>query len=516
MGRKCVKCKWVFEIKRNGIFRSRLVACGYSQVPGVDFTESYAPVINDITWRILIIIKMIFGYSAKIVDVETAFLYGDLDEEIFMDCPPGMEHEEDECLELNKSIYGLVQAARQYYLKFTQVLRKIGFIGGKADPCLFKRQDTNGTVFIAIWVDDSLLIGDDLAIEATIKDLRKAGFNLKIEGSLDDYLSCEISMNDNNTKGWIHQPHLLKKLELKFGKDVEKLQDYTTPGTPGISTLRDADLAVSKEEHKYYRSGVGMLLYLVKHTRPDIANAVRELSKALDKPSPAAIKEMKRVIKYVLTTKNQALKVAPTPMTQDEMWTMTAFSDSDYATDPETRRSITGFVLYLMGVPISWKSKGQKSVSLSSTEAEYIALSETAKEVRFVYQVLESIGFKVKLPIVIRVDNVGAIFLSENVAISQRTKHVDIRYRFVQEFILDGFLKIVFVKTEENDADIMTKNLRKDLFLTHSEKLMGDKSMDFGVDRKGVGRYRSQNESCGTKIVENGIDGETTGDSEKV
>ena len=116
---------------------------------------------------------------------------------------------------------------------------------------------------------------------------------MKIEGSLDDYLSCEISMNENNTKGWIHQPHLLKKLELKFGRDVEKLQDYTTPGTPGISTLRDADLAVSKAEHKYYRSGVGMLLYLVKHTRPDIANAVRELSKALDKPSPAAIKEMK-------------------------------------------------------------------------------------------------------------------------------------------------------------------------------------------------------------------------------
>ena len=273
-GRKCVKCKWVFEIKRNGIFRSQLVACGYSQVPGIDFTESYAPVINDITWRILIIIKMIFGYNAKIVDVETAFLYGNLDEQIFMDCPPGMEHEEHKCLELNKSIYGLVQAARQYYLKFTQVLRNIGFIGGNADPCLFKRQDKNGTVFIAIWVDDSLLIGDDSAIEATIKDLRNAGFNLKIEGSLDDYLSCEISMNENNTKGWIHQPHLLKKLELKFGRDVEKLQDYTTPGTPGISTLRDAELTVSKEEHKYYRSGVGMLLYLVKHTRPDIANAV--------------------------------------------------------------------------------------------------------------------------------------------------------------------------------------------------------------------------------------------------
>ena len=107
-------------------------------------------------------------------------------------------------------------------------------------------------------------------------------------------------------------------------------------------------------------------------------------------------------------------------------------------------------------------------------------------------------------------------YLSENVAISQYTKHVDICYRFVQEFILDAFLKIVFVRTEENDADIMTKNLRKDLFLTHSQKLMGEKSADFGADRKGVGEYRSQNQSCGTKLVKDGIDGETYGDSEKV
>jgi hypothetical protein len=148
------------------------------------------------------------------------------------------------------------------------------------------------------------------------------------------------------------------------------------------------------------------------------------------------------------------------------------YSDSDYAGDRETRVSIAGFVIYLLGVPISWKSKGMKSVALSSSEAEYVALSEAAKEVKLIYQVLRSMGVKVKLPIVVRVDNIGAIFMAENVAVSQRTKHIDVRYRFVQEFVMDGFLKIIFVRTGDNDADIFTKNLSGDLHEKHRNNMV--------------------------------------------
>ena len=153
-------------------------------------------------------------------------------------------------------------------------------------------------------------------------------------------------------------------------------------------------------------------------------------------------------------------------------WQIVAFSDSDYAGDKETRISVAGFILYLMGVPISWHSKGEKSVTLSSSEAEYVALSEAAKEVKYVYQVLASMGIQVKLPIVVRVDNIGAIFMSNNVAVSQRTKHVDIRYHFVREFVFDGFLKVIFVKTDDNDADIFTKNVSGDLYQRHSKKMV--------------------------------------------
>ncbi len=229
------------------------------------------------------------------------------------------------------------------------------------------------------------------------------------------------------------------------------------------------------EKHALFRSGVGLLLYLVKHTRPDIANAVRELSKVLDGPSPAAYKELLRVIKYVLDTKGLAIKVKPLSLGELVEWLIVVFSDSDFAGDKETRISISGFVLYLMGVPISWRSKGMRSVTLSSSEAEYVALSEAVKEIKFVYQLLVMMGIPVKLPIIVHVDNVGAIFMSENVSVSQRTKHVDVRYRFVQEFVVDGFIKVVFVKSEDNDADLFTKNLGGELHGKHSSKMVENK-----------------------------------------
>ena len=384
------------------------------------------------------IIKILKKYEATIVDVETVFLFGDLEEEVYMTCKE--VHDDDKVLLLIHSIYGLVQSARQYYIKFKEKLNNVGFSGGFPDPCLMMKETENGVVYIAVWVDDSLLIGDEKAIEEAVDDLKKLGFNLKIEGTLEDYLSCEITFNKEKTMGWIHQPHLITKLEKRYGNLVKELQKYKTPSSPGEIIMRNTDSVVNKESHANYRSGVGMLLYLVKHTRPDIANPVRELSKALDLPSPKAYKSMLRIVKFVLDTRNLAIRIKPIPFDGEGMWQIVAFSDSDFAGDCETRISIAGFVLYLMGVPISWKSKGMKSVTLSSSEAEYVALSEAAKEVKFVYQVMKSLGLKTKMPIIIRVDNIGAIFMSNNVVVSQRAKHVDCRFKFVQEFVFDGFI----------------------------------------------------------------------------
>ena len=324
-----------------------------------------------------------------------------------------------------------------------KILRQLNFDGGYADPCLFTRKDDNGIVFIALYVDDCLCIGTKAAIDDVIDKLRKFDLNLKIDRELKDYLSCEIHFASDRKSAVLHQGHIIKSIRNEFEREVKDLQEYRTPGTPGVGMIRDPDgVSVSPELQSRFRMGVGKLLYLVKHTRPDIANAVRELSKMLDCTNEGAIKELRRVIKYVLDTSNDGLKIAPTARGEDGFFDLEVFCDSDFAGDKETRISVAGYIMYLCGVPISWRSKAMKSVTLSSSEAEYVSLSEAAKEVKFITQVIESMGIIVQKPVRIRVDNIGAIFMAGNVTTSPRTKHVDVRYRYVTEFIEDGLVKI--------------------------------------------------------------------------
>ena len=213
-----------------------------------------------------------------------------------------------------------------------------------------------------------------------------------------------------------------------------------------------------------------MLLYLVKHSRPDIANATRELSKSMDAATEVGYQELLRVIKYVLDTEDYGLKLEPRK--ENEMWNLEAFSDSDWAGDKQSRISICGYILYFCGVAIAWKSKGMKHVTLSSSEAELVALSECVKDVKFVMKILEDLGIKVPCPVTVRVDNVGAIFLAENATTSQRTRHIDIRYKWVSEFIENGEIEVIFVKTLENDADIFTKNTSSAVNDRHVKRMM--------------------------------------------
>ena len=231
------------------------------------------------------------------------FLYGNLEEEIYMERPPGLEHEVDECLLLNQSLYDLVQAARQYYMKFTGVDKKLDFVGGKVDPCLRMRMHNQDAVALSIHVDNSLAIGKNEHIQQAIEDLEHSGFKLKVEGELDDYLSCKITFDEDGKGAYIHQPHLLMKLKKKFELLINLSKKYTTPGTPSTHVMKSEEEKLNEKEHALYQSGVGMLLYLVKHTQPDIVNAVQELSKVLDEPRKMAWKEFLQDTKYVLDTR---------------------------------------------------------------------------------------------------------------------------------------------------------------------------------------------------------------------
>jgi Reverse transcriptase (RNA-dependent DNA polymerase) len=283
-GRKCVKCKWVLDVKRNSVFRARLVACGYSQQPGVDFTESFSPVVNDSIFRCLIVIEMLFKLISKIIDIEVAFLNGHLEELIYMNTPPGVEVSDDECVLLQKSLYGLVQSARQFFKMFSAVLRQLGMMQSNIEPCVFHQETRLGILIVAVYVDDCYVIGTDAWLNKFIVDIQAAGFKIMIEDKPTDCLSCEIKFNSDKTCAWLGQPHLVKQLEKSFGILIKGNYNYLTPGTPSFSFVRpnlEAD-KISPEPQKVYRMAVSTLLQIVKHSRPDIANPVRELSKCMD------------------------------------------------------------------------------------------------------------------------------------------------------------------------------------------------------------------------------------------
>ena len=283
------------------------------------------------------------------------------------------------------------------------------------------------------------------------------------------FVGCDIIKSKDKKAIWLHQSKLIKHLKQNFNDEVKHFRSFKTPAGPKTIVMRPLpdDPKLSEEQQSRYRSGVGMLLYLIKHSRPDLANAIRELTKVLDGATTAHYKAMLRVIRYVFDTERYGLLLNPNGKTPVEV---IAYSDSEYGGDRDTRISVYGYKIYLNGALISWKSKSGKSVTLSSTEAEYFACSEATKEVMFVKNILETMGIDMKVPAVVKMDNTGAIFLANNHTSGQRTKHIDIRVHHVRGHITDGVLKIEFVKSEDNDADILTKNTTEETFIKHADK----------------------------------------------
>jgi hypothetical protein len=447
--RKVIGNRWVFVQKRNGVYRARLVALGYSQTAGIDFLNHYSPVLCDTSFRLLLLIIQKLKLDAWSSDVETAFLNGDLSEEIFMKIPQGynlvnkMENTEDKVLKLNKSIYGLVQAARQWHEKFSEEILNMGFKSNHIDPCIFFKEENGEFCILCIYVDDGIITGSIKLMEETVEKLNKV-FKIKFEKNIHDFIGCQITQK--NGKILLGQQRIIEKLSSVIDKR-ENNKQWSTPSAPSFLVIRSKkkEKMINEKKQKWFRSAIGTLLYLVKLSRPDLANSVRELAKVIDGANQAQEKELKRTIEYTIQKKERSLKIEAKTNT----WDIIAYSDSDFAGDKDDRKSITGYIIFVSGTAISWKSKSQPCVTLSSTEAEYVALNETVREVKFIFQILETMGIEAKRPAKIYVDNVGSIFLSKNKTSGERTKHIDLKYHFVREQIQNGLIDVQFIRTSE-------------------------------------------------------------------
>jgi Reverse transcriptase (RNA-dependent DNA polymerase) len=347
----------------------------------------------------------------------------------------------------------------------------VNFKKSVVDPCLLYKEENEHKVFLCLYVDDVLLIGNNLLIKSTISEIKKK-YSIKEVGKLDECVGCKIK--EHNDALYIYQPDLINKMEAQFNPLIKNRLDYDTPDGHGDQVVRPKTKAelITDEEQKVFRSGVGILLYLTKHSRPEISNSVRELAKVMDGANAAHMKMLGRVLKYVVGSRNKCLVL--NPIKNKSIWVLFGRCDSDYAGDKDQRLSISGYVVYANNALVSWKSKSQRNTTLSSTEAEYVALCEICKEIYFLKMLIESMGQRVQLPIKVYIDNVGAMFLANNSTTGQRTKHIDVRYHYSRELIASGIVLLEFVRTLENDSDIYTKNVGNELFLKHIQQYIHD------------------------------------------
>ena len=487
-GAKPIDSTWAMKLKADGTRRARMNARGFKQIPGQHYEVDNisSPVTNTASIRIAFTLLALAGLSGWVVDVKGAFLLGEFkpgDPVIYMEIPEGMtKHYPDRkkvALRLKRCLYGTKQAAKYYYNKVVDVMKKLSCERSKADPCLFFRWDEkDGLILWLTWIDDKLCIAHPDVIKDE-KDRMKKHFECDDVGEVVDYIGCKVEVDQKEHSVKFTQPVLVQSLADEF-EDIPQGIDPLTPAKPGDILLKSSDekYHLDKEKHTRYRTGVGKLLYLAKHSRPDIANAVRELSRHAHCPTDAHWEAMCHCIRYVRGTPTRGLLLKPVGTWDGKdksfKFVIRGRSDSNYATDRDTRRSVTGTVVYLNEAPIIFGSVTQKHVTLSVTEAELAAGVSLVQDMMYTYRVVTSMGLQVELPMLVEMDNSGAKDLANSWSVGGRTRHVDVRMFFLRELKEDGMITIKHVPGNDNEADIFTKNVEAASLHNHVKMLCGD------------------------------------------
>ncbi|GJY03740.1 putative RNA-directed DNA polymerase [Tanacetum coccineum] len=457
-GRKAIGSKWVWKVKykSNGDierFKARVVAKGFNQKEGIDYDETFSPVVKIVTVRCVLSIAIKNKWSLFQLDINNAFLYGDLEEEVYMNLPEGFcDKNEKKVCKLVKSLYGLKQAPRKWNEKLSSILFENGFVQSANDFSLFIKHDQGVILILLVYVDDIIVTGNNIDEINKFKQFLSSKFLIKDLGKLKYFLGIEVV--DIPEGICLTQRKYCTELLSEFGMLACK-----PCGTP-IESNPDSKKLVSKFGDDealtgitQYQKLVGKLIYLTM-TRPDISYAVHCLSQVMHSPMKSHLRLAFRVLRY--------LKNAPgcgITFKRNADNNLRVFVDSDWAKCKITRRSITGYSVFLGNNLVSWKSKKQSVVSRSSTEAEFRAMCNVCCEVIWIRKILTDLQVDIDLPIEMNCDNNSAIQISANPVLHERSKHFEIDLYFLREKIADGLIKPRKVKSEDNIADLFTKGL---------------------------------------------------------
>ena len=451
--RHAVGSKWVFKRKldeNNQVvsYKARLVAQGFSQKYGTDYDEVFAPVIRSSTFRLLLAVSAKRKYVVKQFDIKSAFLNGELQEEIYLKQPPGFQVN-NQVYRLKKSLYGLKQAARVWNSTIHQVFIENDFRQSEIDKCLYIKQSENKSCYIIIHVDDILISGSDIDIVNQIQVKLSERFQIKDLGKVKYFLGIQIQQ-DSKGDYFINQEAYIDKIISESKLSDAKPSKF--PLDTGYYKLQNSELLPDNEE---YRKLIGMLLYISTNSRPDISSSVSILSQKVSKPSRLDLNEVKRIIRYLSCTKKLNLRLSNQNSDKD----LLMYSDANWAEDRIDRKSNSGYIVFAFGGTISWACRKQVSVSLSSTEAEYIALSEATQELIWLQRLSEDFSINIQYPVQILADNQSAIKMIDNSKFSNSTKHIETRYHFIKDIKEQGLINVKYVPAEDNIADMLTKAL---------------------------------------------------------
>jgi Reverse transcriptase (RNA-dependent DNA polymerase) len=431
-------------------YKARLVAKGYQQVEGVDFDEVYAPVSKHATLRTLLAIAAKENLELHQLDIKTAFLNGELEETIYMAQPPGYEEGGAATVcRLKKAIYGLRQAPRAWHTRLKKELEEMGFQMAEADPGLWVLRQPDGTaVYILVYVDDMLIAAKDMEDVEHTKKLLCDAFDARDLGEAKLFLGMEIIRNREEKTIKLVQQKTAEDLVSKFG--LADAKPTAVPMSTATKLSREGDEPLDTSVYPYSEL-VGALLYLATCTRPDIAQAVGALARYMSSPQKQHWEAAKKLLRYVHGTTDFGVHFG-------EAEGLQGYCDSDYAGELDTRRSTSGFVFTLHGGAVSWSSRLQPTVAVSTTEAEYMAAGYAVKEGLWLRTLLRDFGMDVG-PVRIMCDNQGAIKLMKHAIASMRSKHIDVIHHFVRERVARGEVAFEYCRSEDMAADCLTKPL---------------------------------------------------------
>ena len=458
--------------------KSRLVAKGYIQRHGIDYEEVFAPVARIETVRFIIALAASNNWQVHHLDVKTAFLHGDLKENVYVSQPKGyiVEGSEEKVYKLKKALYGLKQAPRAWNEKLNKTLEDLKFVKCSKEPSLYQMRKDGNLLLVAVYVDDLLITGSKVELIEEFKMSMAAKFDMTDLGLLSYYLGIEVLQYEGGIT--IKQEAYTKKI----------LEETSMIEANATQIPMDAGLKLSKAQdessvdEKDFRRVIGCLRYLI-HTRPDLAFSVGVLSRYMHEPKESHYAALKQILRYVKGTYAFGLDFK-----RSSNSTLIGYSDSSHNVDADDGRSTTGHLFYLNDCPVTWCSQKQETVALSSCEAEFMAGTEAAKQAIWLQELLAEVVEKPIERVVIRIDNKSAIALTKNPVFHGRSKHIHKRYHFIRECIDNNQVEVEHVAGNLQKADILTKALGRIKFAEMRE-LVGVKELkdvDFKFKRVNV------------------------------